>query len=106
MEGDAVKDNEVRVLGTVKRNASAENVRRGFSMLDFTLEVPTGDERRVYVDCVATSPVVEEHFDGFVDAGETVGVVGHLTFRTYTNGNGRKVSGMVVYVEDVYEIEE
>jgi hypothetical protein len=101
-----MKGNEVRVFGRVKRDSDADRVREGMSVLDFTLEVEDGGGRPVYVDCMATSPIVEDVFGGGVDAGEDIGVEGRLTFRTYTNGIGRKVSGLIVFVEGVYSISD
>lgn len=99
-----MEDNKVHVEGTVKRDASAVSPRASLRVMDFCLVVRDVDGAPdVFVDCFATKEAVDM-LDGFVSEGERLGVDGHLTFRTYTTDNGRKRSGLVVQVEDAYEI--
>lgn len=90
--------NSVVITGRVKRDASARVIRDGLSVLNFTLMVYEGNERWAYVDCSAYADACDQ-LEGYVEADEQVTVHGHLSFRTYTDGGGRKRTGIVVMVE-------
>lgn len=98
--------NRVHVEGVVKRDVEASSPRPGIKVMSFTLSVKdTANEGMyVYVDCFAATEAVEQ-LDGFVTKGETLAVDGSLTFRTITDYKGRKKSSLMVYVENVEEIE-
>ena len=99
--------NEVRLVGTVKRDSEATELRNGVRVMDFCLVVPDAvyDHASVYVDCFAATDCVNQ-LDGFVTEGEALEVEGHLTFRTMTDHKGRKKSAMVVYVDNATEAYE
>lgn len=98
--------NNVHIEGTVKRDAEFSSPRNGVELLGFTLTVrdPTNDNLDIYVDCFAGTDVTKK-LEGYVNEGERLAVDGHLTFRTATDHKGRKRSALMVYVDDVKEIE-
>lgn len=95
--------NYVNVSGSVKASATAARIRAGLSAINFTLVVDGGEgERPTYVDCMAYGDdIVNGQLEGFVDEGEWLEVEGHLSFRTFTDSNGSRRSGIIVYVENV-----
>lgn len=100
-----MQGNYVRLVGQVKRAAEQEWIRKGMPVLNFSVAVPSDGNRPVYVDCIAYGSVVED-FEGYVDAGETVEVEGHLSFRTYTGANGSKGTRLFVHVDSMSEVQE
>ena len=91
--------NFVRFEGTVKRNAEANEIRKGLSVIDFTLVVPSLDGGQgVYVDCEAYGDAVET-IGGYVEEGETIGFVGRMCYRTWTDSRGVKRSGTIAIVD-------
>lgn len=91
--------NFVRFEGVVKRNAEAKELRKGLSVMDFTLVVPSLDGGQgVYVDCEAYGDAVET-IGGYVEEGETIGFVGRMGYRTWTDGRGVKRSGTIAIVD-------
>lgn len=101
------KDNMVHIEGVVKRDAEATSPRPNVSVMGFTLTVidQMNGGMPVYVDCFAANNVVEQ-LEGFVSEGERLAVDGCLTFRTMTDYKGRKKSALVVYAENVEEIDD
>ena len=99
-------DNFVHIVGTCKRDAEATYVRSGLQVLNFSLVVPDQfSDRDVYIDCVAFGDAVEA-LEGFVTGGETLRVIGRLTFRSWTDATGMQRNGKVVYVYEVYDQED
>jgi single-stranded DNA-binding protein len=91
-------NNKVHIVGKVKRDAKAVDVRKGMRALNFTLVVEVDGDKPLYVDCDAYGEVVEE-LEGYVECGEELEVDGRLTHRTYTGTDGRVRTGMRVRVE-------
>ena len=100
-----MQGNYVRLVGTVKRDATSELIRKGLPVLNFCLEVGADGDRRVFVDCIAYGDTVED-FEGFVSAGEAIEVEGYLSFRTYTDGDGSRKTMQFVHVEAMSEVEQ
>lgn len=100
-------DNFVHMRGTVKRDAEARRVREGLEVIDFCLEVPSGDTgKNVFVDCEAYGTVVD-CMEGFVEMGETITAEGRIAYRSWTDSRGVLHSGKIVIVDDVeYEEED
>lgn len=100
-------ENFVHIEGTVKRDAEAVEPRPNIMVTSFCLAVPDPamDGAMVYVDCFAATDASNQ-LEGFVSKGERLAVDGRLTFRTMTDYKGRKKSAMVVYVDNVEEIDE
>lgn len=96
--------NYVRLVGTVKRDATREWIRKGLPVMNFTVVVPSDGERGAYVDCVAYGEIVEE-FDGYVSEGEAIEVEGYLSFRSYTDSEGCRKTMQFVHVESMSEVE-
>ena len=97
-----MQDNQVYIRGTVKRDAEGVATPSGGKMMNFCLAIPDAFNRKtmVYVDCVAMAEIVDE-IEGFLTEGEEVTVGGSLTFRTVTKENGKKKTGLSVYVESI-----
>ena len=100
-------ENYVHIEGTVKRDAEAVEPRSGVMVMSFCLAVPdpSNEDMMVFVDCFAATDASRQ-LDGFVTKDERLAVDGQLTFRTMTDYKGRKKSALVVYVDNVEEIEE
>jgi len=100
-------NNFVHIEGTVKRSAAANDPRPNVRVMGFCLAVPDpmNDGLEVYVDCFAATDAVNM-LDGFVTEGERLAVNASLTFRTMTDHRGRRKSTLMVYVNDVEEIEK
>jgi len=104
--------NEVRLTGTVKRSAEAGTTKDGGQVLDFALEVYNADADRMDIfDCRLTGQSdAMDKLGGYVEAGETIGVIGHLERRTST-ANARlagswvevRTTSVCVYVDDIEE---
>lgn len=100
-----MENNHVRLVGRVKADAEETTIRKGLTVIDFTLIVEgEGNQRATYVDCVAYGDVAHEQVDGELNKGELVTLEGHLTFRTVTNRDGSKRSALIVYVDDILEV--
>ena len=99
--------NSVRIEGAVKRSEKATVVRNGVEVMSFCLVVPDAiaGGRDVYVDCFAATKGCDD-LGGYVSEGELVAVSGHLAFRTMTDSLGRKRSGLIVYVDDAWLVED
>lgn len=107
-------NNEVRLRGTVKRDATAAH-SRGAHILDFALSVWSEENSRhdVY-DCRMTGEsAAYDVLEGFVNEGEELEVLGHLQKTSYTDR--QRVAGVmievrhtevVVYVDAIIESEE
>jgi single-stranded DNA-binding protein len=95
-------NNMVHIVGKVKRDARAVDVRKGLKALNFTLVVEVDGDKPLYVDCDAYGETVEE-LEGYVECDEELEVYGRLTHRTYTGNDGRVRTGMRVFVERVEE---
>ncbi len=95
-------NNMVHIVGKVKRDAKAVDVRKGMRALNFTLVVEVDGDKPLYVDCDAYGEVVEA-LEGYVECDEELEVYGRLTHRTYTGSDGRVRTGMRVLVERVEE---
>ena len=102
-----MSNNSVHIEGIVKRDCEASHPRPNISVMSFCLAVPdpATEGADVYVDCFAATDAVEQ-LDGFVTKGESLAVDGRLSFRTMTDYKGRTKSALVVYVDNVEEIEE
>ena len=109
-----MESNEVRLRGTVKRDAVAAE-GRGNKVLDFALEVWNESSKRKDVfDCRMTSlSDAMDELEGFVSEGEELEVVGHL--EKMTNTERQRVAGVwmevrhtgvVVYVDEIIYTEE
>lgn len=108
-------NNEVRLHGTVKRNAECVT-ERGSRILDFALEVWSDKNSRLDVfDCRTTDgSAAMEELEGFVTEGEELEVEGHL--EKSTKSERQRMAGgvmvevrntsIVVYVDDVIEEED
>lgn len=107
-------NNEVRLQGSVKRNAEAGDYR-GCKVLDFALEVWSEANQRYDVfDCRLTSrSAAYEQLEGFVNEGEEIELLGHLQKSSHTGRE--RVAGVmvevrhtevVVYVDAIIEAEE
>lgn len=94
-----MNNNYVRLVGTVKRDAEAQDMGNGVKALYFALEVESITGRLEIFDCKMTdqSPAYEQ-LEGFVSAGEPLTVIGHLEKRTYTNSE--RLSGAMVEVRN------
>ena len=99
-----MNNNSVHVIGRVKRDARAVAVREGLSVLNFALVVEMEGEKPLYVDCAAYGDAAES-LDGYVECGEVLSVDGWLSHRTYTGGDGRVRTSMVVMVEEATEVQ-
>ncbi len=98
--------NYVNVGGHVKSDSTAGRVRAGLSVINFTLMVdgPKEGDRPTYVDCTSYDQhVVNDLLEGFVNAGEWLQCEGYLSFRTFTDSNGTKRSGLIVQVTDIVD---
>lgn len=101
--------NEIRLSGTVKRDATSSEADNGTKILDFAVEVAGDGGRFDIFDCRLTDR--SEAFaklEGFVEMGEEIELVGHLEKRTDTNKeriSGAmvevKVTKVIIYVDDV-----
>jgi single-stranded DNA-binding protein len=82
-------------------------VREGLEVIDFCLEVPSGDAgKNVYVDCEAYGTVVD-YMEGFVEGGETITVEGRIAYRSWTDSRGVLHSGKIIIVDEVeYDVYE
>lgn len=90
-------NNEVRLSGTVKRDARAGNSGSN-EVLDFAVEVMNERGRYDIYDCRLTSQsAAYEQLEGFVSAGEPIEVIGHLAKRTTTESN--RVAGILVEIK-------
>ena len=109
-----MENNEVRLHGTVKRNAEAGEYRGG-KILDFALAVwNDANQRHDVFDCRLTSmSAAYEQLEGFVNEGEEIELVGHLQKSSYTGRE--RVAGVmievrptegVVYVDAIIETED
>ncbi len=103
-----MENNYVSIGGRVKADATANSIRAGLSVINFTLMVdgPKEGDRPTYVDCASYDQhVIYDILDGYVNAGEWMHCEGYLSFRTFTDSNGAKRSGMIVQVTNVGEEE-
>lgn len=100
-----MQGNYVRLVGSVKRDASQEWIRKGLPVLNFCIAVQGDGDKSVYIDCIAYGETVED-FEGFVEAGEILEVEGYISFRTYTTTQGKKRTMQYVHVESMSEVEQ
>lgn len=104
-----MKNNFVRLAGTVKRAAEA-----GSGVLDFALEVTNEKGRRDIYDCRMTSQSdAYDQLEGFVNEGEPLEVLGHLERRTVTESKRvglvmveTRYTATIVYIDAIVEEEE
>lgn len=89
-------ENEVRLSGTVKRDAQA-GMAKGCKVLDFAIQVPSQAGRLDIFDCRLTDQSdAYSQLEGFVEGGEELTVIGHLEKRTTTES--QRIAGAFVEV--------
>lgn len=102
-------NNFVRMVGTVKRDAS-----EGEGVLDFAIEVPNERGTKNIFDCRTTRRSdAWQALEGFVNEGETIEIIGHLEKRTCSEGVrvagvwvDVRTTNVIIYVDNVVTEDE